>query len=126
MTTFYAIPTKLIKGIPLLSNLISDAMGSHKITMSSMFFRADILFSNVILSNSRAGLAAYRLNTPKARVIWNGVHLERFNVTHNVDEVRKEFEIKTTFMLVMVAAFSSMKDYDLFLDIAKRISKGKI
>lgn len=126
MTTFYSIPTKLIRRIPLISSMIYDAQIDFKpISLNHLFFRADIFFSDVILSNSYAGLNEYKLNNPKAKVIWNGVHLERFQKKYEIEKVKEKLNVKTDFMVVMLAAFSTLKDYDLFLDVAKEISKTR-
>jgi glycosyltransferase involved in cell wall biosynthesis len=82
-----------------------------------------VTFSNVILSNSKAGLEAYEITSPKAKVIWNGVRLERFEKTYDKLKKREELNIRTKFILVMIAAFSELKDYDLFLDVAKGIAE---
>ena len=124
MTTFYSIPAKLILRVPLISSMIANALGPYKLfSLKRFFFFVDNIFSNVILSNSKAGLTAYRIKSPNAKVIWNGVNLERFKQHYDIKKVRVEFNINTRFMVIMVAAFSHLKDYDLFLDTAKEISK---
>lgn len=126
MTTFYAIPAKLILRIPLISNLIADTLGENKpLSLSSLFFKIDIFFSNIFLSNSKAGLDAYKINSIKAKVIWNGVHLERFQQKYDLKVVREELKVTTEFVIVMIAAFSNLKDYDLFLNVAKEIGKTR-
>jgi glycosyltransferase involved in cell wall biosynthesis len=124
MTTFYAIPTKLIRRIPLISSMIADAKRDYKIfSFDYLFFASNIIFSNIILANSKAGLTAHKVKSHKAKVIWNGVHLERFIQKYDVKKVKEDLNVTTDFMLVMVAAFSLLKDYDLFLDVAKGIGK---
>jgi glycosyltransferase involved in cell wall biosynthesis len=125
MTTFYSIPTKLLRRIPLISNLIADTLGTTKLSrMNALFFKVDVFFSTVILSNSEAGLKAYKINIPKAKVIWNGVHLERFQRKYDLENIRKQLNVSTkNYIIVMIAAFSKLKDYDLFLDVAKEIRK---
>ena len=124
MTTFYAIPTKLIRKIPLISSMIADAKRDYKIfSFDYLFFSSNILFSNIILANSKAGLTAHKVKSHKAKAIWNGVHLERFQQKYDLKKVKEELNVTTEFMLVMVAAFSLLKDYDLFLDVAKGIGK---
>jgi glycosyltransferase involved in cell wall biosynthesis len=122
MTTFYAIPTKIFRGIPLISSMIADAHRDYKvISFNYFFFRSDIFFANRVLSNSKAGLLAYKIHLAKATTILNGVHLERFQQKYDLPKVRAEFNVVTKFMVTMVAAFSELKDYDLFLDVAKEI-----
>jgi glycosyltransferase involved in cell wall biosynthesis len=124
MTTFYAIPTKLLRRVPLISNMIANAFGETGLSfIDRLFFHAGLSSSDVILANSKAGLVAYNINSPKARVIWNGVHPERFAKKFDNIKVREELKVKTRFMIIMVAAFSDLKDYDLFIDVAKATGK---
>ena len=124
MTTFYAIPSKLLCNIPLISSLIADSNRSYNgFSRYSYLLKTNIFFSDIVLSNSKAGLIAYNINTTKARVIYNGVHLGRFKPEFDLKAVKMELEIKTSFMVVMIASFSTFKDYDLFLDVAKEIRR---
>lgn len=124
MNTFYSIPTKLILKVPLISSMITIAKrGFKQYSFSSLFFHASCFFSDAIISNSRAGLQAFKINSPKAKVIYNGVRLERFQQNFNQKEVRDLHGIKTVFMIVMVASFSTFKDYDLFLDVARELGE---
>lgn len=124
MPTFYAIPAKMICRIPLVSNLIADSKKNFKsCSLDFYFFAANIFFADVILSNSKAGLRAYKITTHKAKVILNGVHLERFQEKFDIKKEREKLEVKTNFMVVMVACFTISKDYDLFIDVAKEIGR---
>jgi len=124
MPTFYSIPTKFISRIPLVSSLIANSKRSFKrFSFDYWFFKANILSADVILSNSEAGIRAYNVKTPKAKVILNGVNIERFNKEFNSKWVRENLEVKTTFMVVMIARFFLVKDFDLFLDVAKELSE---
>lgn len=124
MPTFYAIPTKLIFRLPLVSSLIADSKRNFKnFSFDYFFLKANIYFANVILSNSNAGLHAYNVKTPKAKVILNGVNLERFKNKFNSKLVRANLGVTTNFMVVMVARFFLAKDYDLFLDVARELRK---
>jgi glycosyltransferase involved in cell wall biosynthesis len=124
MTTFYSIPSKLFQRIPLITSMIAGAVKGYKtFSIKNLFFIADVFYSDIVLSNSQAGLAAYKVAAPKSRVIMNGVRLERFRQKFNTKVLREELGIKTDLMLLMVAAFSPQKDYDLFLDVAKEVGK---
>ncbi|HEX2921891.1 MAG TPA: glycosyltransferase, partial [Bacteroidales bacterium] len=94
MTTFYAIPAKLILRVPLVANLVSDTSGrSGRYSFYSLLKTLNIFFSDSVLSNSIAGLKTYRINTPKARVIYNGVRLSRFSVSYDIQKIREELDI---------------------------------
>lgn len=123
MATFYAIPTKLVLKRPLIANLISNAQKKFKRrSISNLFFRLSCYFSDEILSNSKAGLRAYEINTPKSKVIHNGIRLDRFLEQYDLLKIRNEIGIKTRFAVIMVASFLPGKDYDFFLDVTKKIN----
>jgi glycosyltransferase involved in cell wall biosynthesis len=126
MTTFYSIPSKLLFRKPLISSLISDSSKSfNSFSFYSYLLNTNVLFSDVVLSNSEAGLEAYKIKSVKARVIHNGVHLDRFYREFETSKVKAEFNINTKYMVIMVASFSHFKDYDLFIDIAKEIGRSR-
>ena len=124
MTTFYAIPSKVIRKIPLISSLISDSKKAYgSLSPYSFLLKTNVHFSDVVLSNSKSGLEAYNIKKDKARVIYNGVRLSRFLNDFDIEYVKRKFIIKTRFSVIMVANFSAFKDYDLFLDIARETGK---
>lgn len=124
MSAFYAIPAKIICKIPLVSNLIADTTASSS-TFKTMLRRINIYFSDVILSNSDAGLRAYKIRTPKAKVIYNGVNLMRFSDSLKDNDAKNELRIRDMHVVIMVATFSHLKDHNLFLDVAVQISKQR-
>lgn len=126
MATFYAIPSKILCGLPMVANLISDTIRSYRnFSKYRYILLINTFFSNAVLSNSRAGLEIYGVKPPKGRVIYNGVRLSRFLNDFDHDEVRDEFGIKTTFTVIMVATFSDFKDYDLFVDVARTVGQRR-
>lgn len=126
MATFYAIPAKIFLGIPLVSSLIADTSRSYgSFSKYAAFLHTNVFFSDSVLSNSFAGLEAYGIRSRKAKVIYNGVRLSRFQANNDHNDVRKELGIKTQFIVVMVATFSDFKDYDLFIDIASLMQKRR-
>lgn len=126
MTTFYAIPAKLFGKKPLISSMIADVAGLNKIlSTKTIFFKINYRFCDLVLSNSKAGIEAYKVSPEKSKVIWNGVHLERFQQEFSNDETRRNIGVKTKHMVVMVGSFWIFKDYDLFVDVAKEIKKTR-
>jgi glycosyltransferase involved in cell wall biosynthesis len=122
MTTFYAIPAKTLCRVPLISSLIADASRSYRdFSPYHFLLRTNVHFSDVVLSNSMAGLRAYRISERKAKVIYNGADLLRFNNSFDKQLIRNEINVSTEYLIVMVASFSAFKDYDLFLDVAKEV-----
>ena len=124
MNTFYAVPARIFLRIPLISSMISVARkGFRTYSPDRMFFRISCHFSDIIISNSEAGLKAFGIKDHKARVIYNGVRMERFQKNYDRTKIRTRFGINTTFMIIMVANISKFKDYDLFLDVAAELGK---
>jgi glycosyltransferase involved in cell wall biosynthesis len=126
MATFYAIPSRLICGVPLISSLIADSQRSYgRFSRYALLRAINVTFSDVVLSNSIAGLKEYSIPGTKGRVIYNGVRLSRFNHGESVSGLRQELGINTRFLVIMVATFSHFKDYDLFVDVAKKTGLGR-
>ncbi|HEX2967695.1 MAG TPA: glycosyltransferase [Bacteroidales bacterium] len=120
MATFYSIPAKIICGVPLVANLIADTIkGYGKFSRYAFLLKANVLFSDAVLANSKAGLLTYNLSSAKSKVIYNGVRLSRFRDYTDKISVKNELGITTEFIVIMVATFSVFKDYDLFVDTAK-------
>jgi hypothetical protein len=67
MTTFYSNPSQnCFSKIPLISNLVSDVEGRYKkLSFDPIFYQIDILASDHIISNSYAGLNAYKIIIPR-------------------------------------------------------------
>lgn len=126
MTTFYAIPVKIISGIPLITSLIADSQkGYGNFSPYSFLLKYNVTFSDIVLANSHAGLKAYGLKVAKARVIYNGVNLSRFSTMYAREQIKRELGIDTRYIVVMVAGFSSFKDYDLFVDVAVEMGRRR-
>lgn len=127
MTTWYATPTKKLLKCKLYANLIANAHYQHTTAFfPNLFHKTAIKYSDLILSNSYAGINAYGLSDdPKCRVIYNGVRLNRFLMDIDKYKVKSELQISTPFIAIMVASASIRKDYDLLLDVAKLIVKRR-
>lgn len=122
MTTTYAVPAKFIYKAKLISNIINDSNKVFKIlSLKNFFFKIDILFSDLILANSKAGISVYNVTSQKAKIIYNGVNLNRFQQEYNIEKIRNRLGVKTKYIAMMVASFSKYKDYDLFVDIARKM-----
>lgn len=106
----------------LISNLIADAKKTFaSCTLSNFFFRVSLRFSDIILSNSQAGLNAYSVKNSNAYLIYNGINLNRFNKLEDIKELKESLKICGKSIVIMVASASINKDYNLFLDVAKHI-----
>ncbi len=123
IVSFYSLPTVILQKIFLVNSQISNA--PRKISKCSKLYimsKINFAFSKLILSNSVAGLKSYNIKTKKGKVIYNGFDLRRFKNLPDKNKVKLKYEITTPYLLIMVASFSEMKDYNKYIDVAKEIS----
>jgi len=91
--------------IPFLHNGIQSAPA--KLDFSNKLSRFSALFADVIVANSSAGLSAFNFkNHPKAKIIYNGMDLNRFS---NIRASALENKI------CMVANFRKEKDHETMI-----------
>jgi glycosyltransferase involved in cell wall biosynthesis len=121
--SFYALPAVIGQRIPLLNGQITSAPpNADRWSINKIIDRINFKFSTVILSNSRAGIDAYKPPLRKIKIIYNGISLNRFENLPTPDQVRSKYGITTPFAVVMVATFSTNKDYKTFFSIAEKIT----
>ncbi len=128
MQTFYMLPNKLILKTPLVNSQITSAPPQKmKIGFESFINWANFRFSNMILSNSKAGLVSYGFNkeSKKCRVIYNGFNPKRIINLPSKNEARRIFEIKTKYVVVMVGKFSDNKDFFKFVEVCKIVGNDR-
>jgi len=121
MVAVYAVPTKLILGIPLINNEIVDSTQNTKLLGKNIVFKA----SDRIIANTYAGLKAYNAPMEKSAVIYNGFSFDRLKNIGSGDAVREKFAIKTPFVVGMVASFLNYKDYDTYINAALQILNNR-
>ena len=121
MVAVYAVPTKLLLGIPLINNEIVDSTQNTKLIGKGIVFKA----SDRIIANTYAGLRAYNAPMAKSAVIYNGFSFDRLKNIGNADAIREKFGIKTPFVVGMVASFLNYKDYDTYIKAALKILESR-
>lgn len=120
---FYSLPSVIIQQVFMVNSQITDA--PKKISKSSLLFwvsKINFFFSDVILSNSFAGLKGYNAPLKKSKVIYNGLNLMRFDFGQ-IGKLEFKFNlgIQSEFMIVMVGSFSANKDFATFFKVAEFI-----
>lgn len=83
------------------------------------------LVCDKIVSNSKEGLAAYHTPKSKGVVIYNGFNEVRFNNKIDKSSKKDELHIDTQYVVAMVATFWRTKDWQCYIDTAKRIIKQR-
>lgn len=124
MQTLYALPSVLMNKIKLINGQITDA--SPKVALvDSLIDRINFRFSDFILSNSLAGIDAFRPPKIKSGVIYNGLDLKRFDDLPPVQDVKRKYKIQTKYLIIMIANYSPRKDYETFFRLGTMVTKGR-
>lgn len=123
MLAVYAIPAKVLLGIPMINSQITDA--PLKVRRGLLSHELTFLFSDKIIANTYAGLKTYNAPSQKSLVIYNGFDFGRIHNLQPKESVRERFQIKTKFVVGMVASFSKLKDYKTYVKAANLILKNR-
>lgn len=122
MTSVYATPVAKLLGIRIVNGMVRGAAPMRSI--SDKYYIAAFLtfpFSDAIVSNSQAGLDAFKAPPQKSIRIFNGFDRKRILALQDPVALRDELGIKTDKVVGMVASVSERKDYDTYLRSAEKI-----
>jgi glycosyltransferase involved in cell wall biosynthesis len=122
MTAVYLAPVCRMTGCPLINGMVTNVPLKWRI-LNHHWLRARLTFpfSNVIVSNSQAGLKAYMVPRRKGVVIYNGFDFSRLDGIREIGDVRHELCITTEYVVGMVASFCKQKDYPTFYRAAQKL-----
>lgn len=122
LPTFITLPASIFNHIPLINSEITSAPKRISIfSTKALMTKINFFFSDVIISNSKAGLNVFKPKKNKSFVIYNGLNMHRFENMPNNKSVRDKYNITTKFAVIMVASFTQNKDYISFVQSAKGI-----
>jgi glycosyltransferase involved in cell wall biosynthesis len=119
LAALYAIPAKVLLKIPMLNSQITDAPLAAR--WSLLENTLPFYFSDLLISNSYAGLRAYEIKNSEGVVIQNGFDFNRISNLEDPRKVRARFHIETDHVVGMVASFSPLKDYNTYLAGAEKV-----
>ena len=123
MQTFYALPAVIGQHIPLINSQITSAPSKpNKALTFNLINWFNFHYSKVILANSKAGHESFNPPVRKRKVIYNGINLDRFKNLPDPEKVKAGYGINTPYVVVMVASYSSTKDYGLFYKVAEVVT----
>lgn len=120
MTAIIAVPACKLLQIKLVNGMVNNTPTKRNI-LNKIYLRAKIsfLFSDVIIGNSKAGILAFNAPLKKSLLIYNGFNFDRKNQISSKNEIRKQLNITTKYVIGMVATFSPQKDYKTFYNAAE-------
>ena len=116
-------PICKMRKIPFINSMISSAPLVKKWSKRYIAFSASYPFSDVILSNSLAGLESHHVPEKKRKVIYNGFDFSRMEGVIPKEVTKLKYGISKDLPIVgMVASFTSFKDYDSYIDAASMLN----
>lgn len=115
----YALPTIMFLPVKFVNGFLRNAPPYFSFR-DKEWRRAKLtfLFSDIIAANSYAGLKSYNVPKNKAACIHNGFDFTRVQNLANKDEIREKFNVRTKYVVGMVANFSDNKDHETFIKSA--------
>ena len=120
MSSIYAVPICLMMRIRLVNAMITNAV-CKKYSWRWRRARLTFPFSDIVLSNSQAGLDAYDAPAEKSFVVYNGFSFSRTNNLLPRHEILKKFNIKSGFVVGMVGFVDYRKDHYTLVKSARKI-----
>jgi glycosyltransferase involved in cell wall biosynthesis len=121
--TLLSIPLKLFgRNIKLINSQITSAPPNLSLS-EKLVSRVNFKFSDVILSNSYAGIEAYNPPKSKSSVIYNGLNFRRFKDLPDKKLIKEKYGVLTRFAVIMVATYSKNKDYERFFKVGLALQK---
>jgi len=122
MPSIYAAPLAKLLGIKFINGSITYAAPIK--VFSKIWLRSKITFpfSDAIVANSKAGLKTHNLKESTRNLcIYNGFDFSRLHYITDRKLVKKKYNIKTKYIVGMVANFVPAKDYETYLKAAEKI-----
>ena len=123
MSSVYILPLLPFRKFKFINGIIADAPKEIE-WYNKAYMRGQLSFpfSDVVLSNSLAGIKSYSAPVSKTFCIYNGIDMNRFKNLPLPTELKKELGIeKFAFVVGMVGAFHDRKDYKTFVKAAQKI-----
>ena len=122
MTAVYLVPVSKLLRLKFVNGMVVDTPVRKNIRNKN-WLRAKLTFpfSNVIIGNSQAGLAAYGASKRKSLCIYNGFNFCRTENLPDDFAIRSDLSVDTRFVIGMVASFSIFKDYATYYTAAKML-----
>ena len=119
-------PICKLRKIPFINSMITAAPETSKLSKRYLTNAISYPFSDVILSNSQAGLDRLFVPKRKQKVIYNGFNFERLTHLKERKKICNKLGIREgDFIVGMVASFNNHKDYKTFVKAGERILKKR-
>jgi len=117
-SSFYISLLKPFFDFSFIVGFIGDTFGFSRL---GLFVAHKIIFpaADFVVSNSKAGLLAYKVPITKGRVIYNGFDSKR--ISKNKENKLESLGIQSAIKVVMLANVTHNKNYQLFIQVAENL-----
>jgi len=124
--TWNSMCSVYVLGIKFVNGFLQNApLTFNKQKREWIRARLTFPFSDRILSNSFTGLKAYNVPHGKGMCVHNGFNFERINNLEDKKSIKEKHNVKTEFVVGMVATFSGNKDYSTFINAAQMVLESR-
>jgi glycosyltransferase involved in cell wall biosynthesis len=126
MTAVYSVPACKMLNIKLVNGMVSNAPLKQNI-FDKQYVRAKFtfMFSNKIVSNSKAGLISYNAPERGSCVIENAFNFDRTFHLISAETIKKQIDADSKYIVGMVANFKNDKDYKTYYTAAQLLLKKR-
>ncbi len=122
LPSLYVIPIAKILRIKFINAMVANAFLKP---FSKQWFRAKITFpfSDIILTNSYAGISVYNIPLKKGVVIYNGFDFSRLDKSYDFNDIKESLQIKSKFIIGMIGSLDERKDFLSYIMAAQKLLK---
>lgn len=121
---FYVNFINLFSDFKFIGSYVADCNKVSFFSVQKVVVSLNVLLSDCIIGNSKAGLKAYSIPSKKGKVIYNGFNENRYdNKSLDKVELKSKLNIKSDYVISMIARVDKDKDQKTFIDAAKIILK---
>jgi glycosyltransferase involved in cell wall biosynthesis len=126
VAAYHFAPLCKLKNIPFINSMITSAPAQvSRFSKEYLSYAISYPFSDVILTNSQAGLYSFRVPKKKGKYIYNGIDFNRRQISNTKYEICKKFNIETDKIVGMTGAFYDRKDYCTFIKAAEIVLQSR-
>jgi glycosyltransferase involved in cell wall biosynthesis len=129
MASVYLSASNLFSGIPMINGVLADAYANLNLT-DKHYLRVKLTtpFSSVFISNSEAGIRAYKTPLRKSVCIYNGIDFSRFEnlaPAVGIEQALLGGPKSDRIVMGMVAGFDDRKDFATLIQAAIKICRRR-
>lgn len=125
VASFFLMPTLVGQKTKFVNGIIADAPLHASLTDKTVLrSRMSFPFSDLVISNSKAGIRSYKAPAKKSVCVYNGIDFRRFENLKDREQLAAEIfgqADEKPFVVGMVAAFQNRKDYETVIKTAVKL-----